>query len=55
MFEVHISKHSLFVSRTLSVVHGAVVCCVLCVHEGVVLCGVLRGVVCVCVEMVVRM
>ena len=36
----------LFASRSRSVVRGAMVCCVLCVHEGVVLCGVLRGVVC---------
>ena len=35
----------LFVSRSRSVVRGAMVCCVLCVHEGVVL----RGVCDVCV------
>ena len=46
----------LFVSRSRSVVRGALVCCVLCVHEGVVLCGVLvlvfggGGVVCMFVS-----
>ena len=50
----HISKHSQKLSRSWSVVRGAVVCgmvCVVWVHEGVVLCdelcvvlfGVLRG------------
>ena len=42
MLEVHISKHSQTLSRSWSVVRGAVVCGVLCVvwvHEGVVLRG----------------
>ena len=46
MFEVHISKT--FSTQN----HGrlsAVLWCVVCVHEGVVLCGVLRGVCCCCV------
>ena len=42
MFEVHISKHSPF---RLKLTVGCPRCCgVLRVHEGVVLCGVLRGV-----------
>ena len=49
MLEVHISKHSPF---RLKITVGCPRCygvlCVLCVHEGVVLCGVLRGVCGVC-------
>ena len=46
MFEVHISKHS---PLRLKITVGCPRCCgVLCVHEGVVLCGVLRGVCVVC-------
>ena len=47
MFEVHKSKHSPF---RLKITVGCPRCCgVLCVHEGVVLCGVWCGVVSICV------